>query len=82
MDIDFLNQIIASDEAEQVQRKDELYRLKVESQIRRIMNWYNVNREDAIKIRDESFLPALILQCNIKQDMGNTMISHIFSLTL
>ncbi len=61
MDIDFLNQIIASDEAEQVQRKDELYRLKVESQIRRIMNWYNVNREDAIKIRDESFLPALIL---------------------
>lgn len=61
MDINFLNQIIASDEAEQVQRKDELYRLKVESQIRRIMNWYNVNREDAIKIRDESFLPALIL---------------------
>lgn len=61
MDISFLNQIIASDEAEQVQRKDELYRLKVESQIRRIMNWYNVNREDAIKIRDESFLPALIL---------------------
>ena len=61
MDIDFLNQIIASDEAEQVQRKDELYRLRVESQIRRIMNWYNVNREDAIKIRDESFLPALIL---------------------
>lgn len=61
MDIDFLNQIIASDEAEQVQRKDELYRLKVESQLRRIMNWYNVNREDAIKIRDESFLPALIL---------------------
>lgn len=61
MDIDFLNQIIASDEAEQAQRKDELYRLKVESQLRRIMNWYNVNREDAIKIRDESFLPALIL---------------------
>lgn len=61
MDINFLNQIIASDEAEQVQRKDELYRLKVESQLRRIMNWYNVNREDAIKIRDESFLPALIL---------------------
>lgn len=61
MDISFLNQIIASDEAEQVQRKDELYRLKVESQLRRIMNWYNVNREDAIKIRDESFLPALIL---------------------
>lgn len=61
MDINFLNQIITSDEAEQVQRKDELYRLKVESQLRRIMNWYNVNREDAIKIRDESFLPALIL---------------------
>lgn len=61
MDIDFLNQIIASDETAQAQRKDELYRLKVESQLRRIMNWYNVNREDAIKIRDESFLPALIL---------------------
>lgn len=61
MDIDFLNQIIASDEAAQAQRKDELYCLKVESQIHRIMNWYNVNRADAIKIRDESFLPALIL---------------------
>nr|DAN66668.1 MAG TPA: hypothetical protein [Caudoviricetes sp.] len=61
MDINFLNQIIASDDAAQAQRKDELYRLKVESQLRRIMNWYNVNREDAIKIRDESFLPALIL---------------------
>ena len=61
MDISFLNQIIASDEAEQVQRKDELYRLKVESQIRRVMQWYNVNRDDAIKIRDESLLPALIL---------------------
>lgn len=61
MDINFLNQIIASDDAAQAQRKDELYRLKVESQLRRIMNWYNVNREDAIKIRDESFLPVLIL---------------------
>lgn len=61
MDINFLNQIIVSDDAAQAQRKDELYRLKVESQLRRIMNWYNVNREDAIKIRDESFLPALIL---------------------
>lgn len=61
MDISFLNQITASDDAAQAQRKDELYRLKVESQLRRIMNWYNVNREDAIKIRDESFLPALIL---------------------
>ena len=61
MDINFLNQIIASDDAAQAQQKDELYRLKVESQLRRIMNWYNVNREDAIKIRDESFLPALIL---------------------
>lgn len=61
MDINFLNQIIASDDTAQAQRKDELYRLKVESQLRRIMNWYNVNREDAIKIRDESFLPALIL---------------------
>ncbi len=61
MDINFLNQIIASDDAAQAQRKDELYRLKVESQLRRIMNWYNVNREDAVKIRDESFLPALIL---------------------
>ncbi len=61
MDINFLNQITASDDAAQAQRKDELYRLKVESQLRRIMNWYNVNREDAIKIRDESFLPALIL---------------------
>nr|DAX36935.1 MAG TPA: hypothetical protein [Caudoviricetes sp.] len=61
MDINFLNQITASDDAAQAQRKDELYRLKVESQLRRIMSWYNVNREDAIKIRDESFLPALIL---------------------
>ena len=61
MDIDFLNQIAASDEIEAKRRQDELYRLKVESQIRRVMQWYNVNRDDAIKIRDESFLPALIL---------------------
>ena len=61
MDIEFLNQIIASDEIEAKRRQDELYRLKVESQIRRVMQWYNVNRDDAIKIRDESLLPALIL---------------------
>lgn len=61
MDIDFLNQIAASDEIEAKRRQDELYRLKVESQIRRVMQWYNVNRDDAIKIRDESLLPALIL---------------------
>lgn len=61
MDIDFLNQIVASDEIEAKRRQDELYRLKVESQIRRVMQWYNVNRDDAIKIRDESLLPALIL---------------------
>lgn len=61
MDISFLNQIIASDEIEARRRQDELYRLKVESQIRRVMQWYNVNRDDAIKIRDESLLPALIL---------------------
>lgn len=61
MDINFLNQIIASDESETRRRQDELYRLKVESQIRRVMQWYNVNRDDAIKIRDESLLPALIL---------------------
>lgn len=61
MDISFLNQIIASDESEAKRRQDELYRLKVESQIRRVMQWYNVNRDDAIKIRDESLLPALIL---------------------
>lgn len=61
MDINFLNQIVASDESEAKRRQDELYRLKVESQIRRVMQWYNVNRDDAIKIRDESLLPALIL---------------------
>lgn len=61
MDINFLNQIAASDEIEAKRRQDELYRLKVESQIRRVMQWYNVNRDDAIKIRDESLLPALIL---------------------
>lgn len=61
MDISFLNQIAASDEIEAKRRQDELYRLKVESQIRRVMQWYNVNRGDAIKIRDESLLPALIL---------------------
>ena len=61
MDIDFLNQIVASDESEAKRRQDELYRLKVESQIRRVMQWYNVNRDDAIKIRDESLLPALLL---------------------
>lgn len=61
MGINFLNQIIASDESEARRRQDELYRLKVESQIRRVMQWYNVNRDDAIKIRDESLLPALIL---------------------
>lgn len=61
MDISFLNQIVASDESEAKHRQDELYRLKVESQIRRVMQWYNVNRDDAIKIRDESLLPALIL---------------------
>lgn len=61
MDISFLNQIVASDESEAKRRQDELYRLKVESQIRRVMQWYNVNRDDAIKIRDESLLPALIL---------------------
>lgn len=61
MDISFLNQIVASDEIEAKRRQDELYRLKVESQIRRVMQWYNVNRDDAIKIRDESLLPALIL---------------------
>nr|DAT10966.1 MAG TPA: hypothetical protein [Caudoviricetes sp.] len=37
MDIDFLNQIAASDEIEAKRRQDELYRLKVESQIRRVM---------------------------------------------
>ena len=37
MDIDFLNQIVASDESEAKRRQDELYRLKVESQIRRVM---------------------------------------------
>lgn len=61
MDISFLNQIAASDEIEARHRQDELYRQKVESQIRRVMQWYNVNRDDAIKIRDESLLPALIL---------------------
>ena len=61
MDIDFLNQIVASDEIEARRRQDELYRQKAESQIRRVMQWYNVNRDDAIKIRDESLLPALIL---------------------
>ena len=61
MDINFLNQIVASDEIEARRRQDELYRQKVESQIRRVMQWYNVNRDDAIKIRDESLLPALIL---------------------
>ena len=61
MDISFLNQIVASDEIEAKRRQDELYRQKVESQIRRVMQWYNVNRDDAIKIRDESLLPALIL---------------------
>lgn len=61
MDISFLNQIATSDEIEAKRRQDELYRLKVESQIRRVMQWYNVNRDDAIKIRDESLLPALIL---------------------
>ena len=61
MDISFLNQIAVSDEIEARRRHDELYRLKVESQIRRVMQWYNVNRDDAIKIRDESLLPALIL---------------------
>lgn len=61
MDINFLNQIVASDDSEAKRRQDELYRLKVESQIRRVMQWYNVNRDDAIKIRDESLLPALIL---------------------
>lgn len=61
MDINFLNQIVASDEIEAKRRQDELYRQKVESQIRRVMQWYNVNRDDAIKIRDESLLPALIL---------------------
>ena len=61
MDMSFLNQIVASDESEAKRRQDELYRLKVESQIRRVMQWYNVNRDDAIKIRDESLLPALIL---------------------
>lgn len=34
MDISFLNQIAASDEIEARRRQDELYRLKVESQIR------------------------------------------------
>ena len=61
MDISFLSQVAASDEIEARRRQDELYRLKVESQIRRVMQWYNVNRDDAIKIRDESLLPALIL---------------------
>lgn len=61
MDINFLNQIVTSDETEAKRRQDELYRQKVESQIRRVMQWYNVNRDDAIKIRDESLLPALIL---------------------
>ena len=61
MDISFLNQIAASDEIEARRRQDELYRQKVESQIRRVMQWYNVNRDDAINIRDESLLPALIL---------------------
>lgn len=61
MDINFLNQITASGETEAKHRQDELYRMKVESQIRRVMQWYNVNRADAIKIRDESLLPALIL---------------------
>lgn len=61
MDIDSLNQIAASDEIKAKRRQDELYCLKVESQIRRVMQWYNVNRDDAIKIRDESLLPALIL---------------------
>lgn len=61
MDISFLNQIAVSDEIEAKRRQDELYRQKVESQIRRVMQWYNVNRDDAIKIRDESLLPALIL---------------------
>lgn len=66
MDIDFLNQIVASDEIEARRRQDELYRQKVESQIRRVMQWYNVNRDDAIKIRDESLLPALILWCTTR----------------
>lgn len=66
MDINFLNQIVASDDSEAKRRQDELYRLKVESQIRRVMQWYNVNRDDAIKIRDESLLPALILQCTTR----------------
>ena len=71
MDIDFLNQIVASDESEAKRRQDELYRLKVESQIRRVMQWYNVNRDDAIKIRDESLLPALILQCTTRYGKRN-----------
>lgn len=80
MDIDFLNQIVASDESEAKRRQDELYRLKVESQIRRVMQWYNVNRDDAIKIRDE--VSYRHLSCSAPQDMGNKKISHIFFLTL
>lgn len=59
MDTTFLNDIITATEADVVSEKMRHYQIRKEAQLRRIMSWYNVGREDAARIQTEMGYPFL-----------------------
>ena len=59
MDTTFLNDIITATEADIVSEKMRHYQIRKEAQLRRIMSWYNVGREDAARIQAEMGYPFL-----------------------
>lgn len=59
MDTTFLNDIITATEADVVSEKMRHYQIRKEAQLRWIMSWYNVGREDAARIQAEMGYPFL-----------------------
>lgn len=59
MDTTFLNDIIASTEVDAASERMRHYQIRKEAQLRRIMSWYNVGREDAARIQAEMGYPFL-----------------------
>lgn len=53
MDTTFLNDITNSVNADAASTKILHYQIRKEAQLRRIMSWYNVGREDASRIQAE-----------------------------
>lgn len=76
MDTTFLNDIITATEAGVVSEKMRHYQIRKEAQLRRIMSWYNVGREDAAAFKRKWDILSSAHQCSY---MTNQMVLGIFS---